>query len=218
MYFPRANRFFIYGFPPQPKTSINVRITYVRGLGSLILHSLSYLSLFIHLIFMRIYFYILHYIIEWIPRLTAADLSLLLFKMKNSCVFLVSGKSLGHFLNSKCMSKNSKPLPQFETTKFCLVFTHPRLYSFPRQGIHRWRHLWIPCLGKLYSLGWGKTKQNFVVRNGGKGDSYAGGLDVSLKNWTLDIRSSDANPGRTLKHVTGVFGGFFRKYIQQWII
>ena len=27
-----------------------------------------------------------------------------------------------------------------------------------------------------------KTKQNFVVSKWGKGDSYVGGLDVSLKN------------------------------------
>ena len=35
-----------------------------------------------------------------------------------------------------------------------------------------------------------ENKQNFVVKNGGKGDSYVCGLDVSLKNWTLDFTNS----------------------------
>ena len=40
--------------------------------------------------------------------------------------------------------------------------------------------------GNYIALDECKTKQSFVVSKWGKGDSYVGGLDVSLKNWTLN--------------------------------
>ena len=65
MYFPRANRFFYLWFSAATKNFYQ-RTHYLRGLSSLILHSLSYLSLFIHLIFMRIYIFIynIHYRVD----------------------------------------------------------------------------------------------------------------------------------------------------------
>ena len=65
-------------------------------------------------------------------------------------------------------------------------------------------------VGNYIALDQCKTKQNFVVSKWGKGDSYVGGLDVSLKNWTLESRS------RIYVDVTNFVEGHFKKNIFIW--
>ena len=46
----------------------------------------------------------------------------------------------------------------------------------------------VNTLSENYIAFLGKNKQILWSRNGGKGNSYVGVLDVSLENWTLETR------------------------------